>query len=261
MPAEAFDYDFFVDLERALQARGRIMEPASFIRERWKLLRPMTPLELHMDLCPIRLAAAVTASMSLPPFIGPLTLKIGDEDVYWHAADGGLYENSGIESLLFLYLKQLQAQRAKRALIIAFDSSYPFSVGEQRLLHRSLPFSLFNFDFSRIPCIMEERATTYQALFFRSLQIEGVFPDAKTITILKLHHTDATWAADLGDLPPACTAEERPLQTPEALRQRIAEIPTRLGLSSECDRQLLATAAAKVVAQNCGAILDFLNKP
>ena len=53
LPAEAFDYDFFEDLERSLQQRGRVMEPAPYIRERWKLLRPMTPLELHMDPCPL----------------------------------------------------------------------------------------------------------------------------------------------------------------------------------------------------------------
>jgi hypothetical protein len=45
------------------------------------------------------------------------------------------------------------------------------------------------------------------------------------------------------------------------VRERIAEIPTRLGLPSECDRQLVATAAAKLVAEHRGEILDFLNRP
>jgi hypothetical protein len=39
---------------------------------------------------------------------------------------------------------------------------------------------------------------------------------------------------------------------------RIAEIPTRLRVKSACDRQLLATAAAKVVAQRRAEIVDFL---
>jgi hypothetical protein len=64
--------------------------------------------------------------------------------------------------------------------VLAFDSSYPFSVGERRLGFRALPFTVLTFDFSRIPSIMEERATTYQALFFRTLQLEGVFPDSRT---------------------------------------------------------------------------------
>src|SRR5438067_10787185 len=85
-----------------------------------------------------------------------------------------------------------------------------FSVGEKRLLQRSLPFSLLNFDFTRIPSIMEERAITYQALFFRTLQLEGVFPDRKTFTVIALRHTDAKFAADMSDLPPACKAELQP---------------------------------------------------
>jgi hypothetical protein len=44
----------------------------------------------------------------------------------------------------------------------------------------------------------------------------------------------------------------------EAVQERIAEIPTRFRLPSECDRQLLVTAAAKVVAQKQQEIRDFL---
>jgi hypothetical protein len=159
------------------------------------------------------------------------------------------------------YLKQLQLKRAKRVLVILFDSSFPFSVGERRLLRRSVPFSLLTFDFSRIPSIMEERATTYQILFFASLQTEGVFPDGKTFTAIGLRHTDAKWAADMSDLPPACKAEATPLATPQEVVERIAEIPTRLVLTSECDRQLLSTSAAKMVNENRAAILEFLDRP
>jgi len=102
LPGKAFTYDFFEDLERSLQQRGRVMEQAANIRQRWELLRPMTPSEIHMDPCPLHLSGAVTASASFPPLIGPITLRIGAEDTYWHVGDGGLYENSGVESLLFL---------------------------------------------------------------------------------------------------------------------------------------------------------------
>jgi hypothetical protein len=260
LPSAAFDYDFFSDLERDLAREGRPMEPAPYIRERYKLLQPLTPVDLHADPCTALVAAAATASASFAPFIGPSTMRIGDEEAYWHIGDGGLYENSGIESLLFLYLNQLQTKHAKRALIIALDSSFPFSVGERRLLRRSLPFNLFNFDFSRIPSIMEERAITYQALFFRTLQLEGVFPDPKTFTVIALRHTDAKFAADLSDLPEACKAEPEPLKTPEDVANRIAEIPTRLGLSSECDRALIYVSAMKLVAEHRDEILEYLNR-
>ena len=67
LPGEAFDYDFFGELERSIQARGLPMEPAPYIRARWKLLRPMTPIEIHMDPCPLLLAGVATASASFPP--------------------------------------------------------------------------------------------------------------------------------------------------------------------------------------------------
>jgi hypothetical protein len=158
-------------------------------------------------------------------------------------------------------LRQLQEHRTRRLLIFAFDSSFPFSVDSRRLSLRSQPFSLFSFDFSRIPSIMEERATTYQSLFFRTLQMEGVFPDPKTVLFILLRHTDAQWRSDLSDLPPACRAERSPLASPQAVVERIAEIPTALRVSSECDRQLLATAAAKLVEQHRQEVLDFVNAP
>jgi len=148
----------------------------------------------------------------------------------------------------------------RRALILSFNSSYPFSVGFRILGRRSEPWTLFNYDFSRIPSVMEERATAYWSLFYRSLQVEGVFPDDTTLRIIFLNHDRAKWEEDLSDLPEACRNETPPLTSPEDVQERIAEIPTKFSMGSECDRQLLHTAAAKVVAQNQQAIEDFLNE-
>ena len=99
---------------------------------------------------------------------------------------------------------------ARRGLTTVSSANDPFSVGERMLGLRALPFSLLTFPVSRIPSIMEERATTYQALFFRTLQIEGVFPDSKTLTAIVFRHTDAKWAADMSDLrPPARQSRNR----------------------------------------------------
>jgi len=106
---------------------------------------------------------------------------------------------------------------------------------------------------------MEERASSYQALFFQSLRLEGVFPDERTLLVIPLRHIEAEWRADLSDLPPACRAESPPLKSPAQVVERIAEIPTLLRVVSECDRQLLATAAAKLVDQHRTRILDFLD--
>lgn len=257
VPGDAFQYNFAADLQRSLERQGRTVPLPPDLARRAELLMPMTPMELGVDPCPAQLAGVVTASASFPPLVGPITFHPGG-DVYWHAGDGGLYENQGIESLLFLFLRQLQAQRARRIVIIAFDSSFPFSVGNRRLSRQAQPFSLFTFDFSRVPSIMEERASTYQALFFRSLQLEGVFPDERSARVFLLRHIDAQWRPDLADLPASCRGETPPLATAGAVVERIAEIPTRLRVKSPCDRDLLATAAAKVIAQRRAEIGDFL---
>ncbi len=258
LPPDTFHYDFFGELRQSLANRGKSVEFPPLLVRRWESLIPMTPLDLKVDQCAVRIAAAATGSASFPPLVGPLTVRVGEEEQYWHIGDGGLYENSGTESLLIAVLKQLQAKKSRRALIIAFESSYPFSVGYRKLSMRPEPWTLFSYDLSRIPSIMEERATAYMSLFYRSMQIEGVFPDTQTARVIVLRHTDAKWKEDLSDLPEVCRQESPPLDSPTAVVERIAEIPTRFKLVSECDRQLLMTAAAKVVAQNKQEIEGFL---
>ena len=261
LPPDAAQYDFIADLDRSLTRRGVTRVYPEVVKKRWESLLPVSPLELQIDPCPIHVATAVTASASFPPLVGPITFTVGDELDYWHMGDGGLYENLGLESLMFAFLKQLQDGKARRALILSFNSSYPFSVGFRVLGRRSEPWTIFNYDFSRIPSVMEERATAYWSLFYRSLQVEGLFPDDTTLRIIFLNHDRARWEEDLSDLPEACRDETPPLTSPEEVQERIAEIPTKFAMPSECDRQLLHAAAAKVVAQNQQAIADFLKEP
>jgi hypothetical protein len=258
LPPDASQYDFIADLDRSLISRGVTRAAPEVMKKRWESLIPVSPLELQIDTCPMEVAMAVTASASFPPLVGPITFTVGDEPDYWHTGDGGLYENLGLESLLFTFQKQMQDRNVRRGLILAFNSSFPFSVGFKALRQRSQPWTIFNYDFSRIPKVMEERATAYWSLFYRSLQVEGVFPDDSTLRIMFLNHESARWDEDLGDLPEACRDEKPPLTSPEDIEQRIVAIPTKFMMESACDRALLRTAAAKVVAQNQQAIKDFL---
>jgi hypothetical protein len=77
--------------------------------------------------------------------------------------------------------------------------------------------------------------------------------------LIPLRHGDAQWRDDLSDLPAACRNEQPPLSSPQSVVQRIAEIPTRLHVKSACDRDLLATAAAKLVEQPRDEILEPLD--
>lgn len=255
---DATQYDFIADLDRSLAGDGKTRPYPEVMKKRWGSLLPVSPLELQIDPCSINVSVAATASASFPPLVGPITFTVGDGQDYWHIGDGGLYENLGLESLMFTFLKQQQDHKVRRALILAFNSSYPFSVGFRELKQRSKPWSIFNYDFARIPSIMEERATAYWSLFYRSMQAEGLFPDDATLRIIFLNHESAQWEEDLSDLPQACRAEKPPLSSPEEVQQRISALPTKLVVVSECDRQLLHEAAGKVVRQNQKAIEGFL---
>jgi hypothetical protein len=65
----------------------------------------------------------------------------------------------------------------------------------------------------------------------------------------------------MSDLPPPCKAESDPPKSPDEVKERISEIPTRRVLPSECDRQLLAVSATKLVNQYRDRIVEFLNQP
>jgi hypothetical protein len=221
----------------------------------------MTPEDLKLDTCPIRVAAAVVGSMSFPPIVGPISFRVKGQDKYWHVGDGGLADNTGAESLFMVFLKKLQEGKAKRAVIISFDSSFPFLVGGEELSSRAEGFSLFSYDFSRIPSIMEERATAYRAWFFRLAQRQGLLPPSHQFNLITLRHTDAEWKDDLSDLPESCRTGDSGMTKPREVVRRLAGIATRLWLASPCDRDLTIAAAGKVVAQNEEKIKRFLEAP
>jgi len=158
-------------------------------------------------------------------------------------------------------LHALQQKTVRRVLLIAFDSSFPFAVGSDRLDHFPEGFTLFNYDVGRIPGIMEERALAYRILYFRTMTEQGVMPDEKRLKFLQLRHIDAVWMDDLSDLPDSCKKEEVKLTNPAMVKKRLASVVTRLWLQSACDRDLVATAAAKLVEGNKDEILKFLQQP
>lgn len=261
LPYEESQYDLLKDIDRSVGTSGRSKETQDLLKLRWASLQSVTPQALNLDLCPIGLAGAVAASMSFPPLIGPITFKVEGEERYWHVGDGGLSDNVGVESLATIVLKQLQEKAIRRALVITFDSSFPFSVGSERLNLFAEGFSLFNYDYSRIPGIMEERKLAYRTLFFRVMVQQGVFPDERQLKFIHLRHIDAVWKEDMSDLPEACRNEEVKLTSPLMVAQRLASIVTRLWVKSECDRQLVVTAAAKLVEGKKQEILKFLQEP
>jgi hypothetical protein len=251
---DALRYDFIRDLQRKPGWANVTPESEQILRTRWEDLQSRTPQDLKLDQCGMKIAAAVAASMSFPPIIGPITVGIEGEDQYWHIGDGGMSDNTGAESLLMVALKQLQERRVKRAVILSFDSSFPFDIGGKILNRRREGFTFFDADYSRIPSIMEERSLAYRALFFRVAQQQELLPEALRFVLIRLQHTEAKWKEDLSDLPESCRKEGVNWKSPRDVSEHVAGVVTRLFLKSTCDRDLVVQAAQKVIAQNEPAI-------
>jgi predicted acylesterase/phospholipase RssA len=256
LPQEASQYDMLADVKRLLPTKKLDEAGDRILRARWETLLSVTPQDIKMNVCPIRVAAAVTASMSFPPVVGPITFRVENTDQYWHAGDGGLADNTGMESLLMVFLKKLQEGKARRAVIISLDSSFPFSIGGEVLNHRAEGFTFMSFDVSRIPAIMEERALAYRSWFLRIAIRQGLISDQ--LRWVWLRHTDAEWNEDLSDLPDSCRKESFKWKLRKEVVERLAGIATRLWLASPCDRDLALVAATKVVAQNEDKIRQLL---
>ena len=111
LPREASDYDVFLDLNRIPGARKFDEESERLLRSRWDSLHSVTPEDIKLNTCRVRVAAAVVGSMSFPPVVGPISFRIEGQDQFWHVGDGGLADNTGAESLLMVFLKKLQEKK------------------------------------------------------------------------------------------------------------------------------------------------------
>ncbi len=258
LPRDESRYDLMADMARVPGDDLLRQRWADLLHAEWNSLQSASLQDLNLDACHLLVSSAVAASMSAPPVIGPISLRVEDEDQYWHIGDGALSDNTGAESLLMLALKKLQDGTAQRALLLVIDSGFPFEVGSEVLNQRKEGFSLFSYDFSRIPGIQEERSMTYRTLFLGIAQIQGILPDRDRIVVMSLRHTDAQWKQDVSDLPDSCADQNIVWKSARKIKRHLAGIITRLWLESPCDRDLILRAAAKVVVQNEEAIRTFL---
>jgi hypothetical protein len=154
----------------------------------------------------------------------------------------------------------LEDKKAKRALVVAFDSSFPFWAKNNTLDRMENGFDIFVKDSGRIVGIMEQRANAYQAMVWHILQSQRiVLPDDTTIKIIVLRHTADVWPDDVSSvLPEVCRNEKKRLETKQDLLDRLALIPTLFKLESKCDKALLKEAAVRLVDKKKDEILGFL---
>ncbi len=269
MSSQDFNYNFFQPLKDAMEA-GQMGDKISaeekqgmkLINKAWEQLLPATFEEMKENHRTLPISLAVATSASFPPVIGPVTYSVKGEKKYNHIGDGGLFDNTGLESLVTAFLKKISNDKSsKKALIIAIDAAYPFSTGNAKLDQEKKGFKVFVEQPSRIADIMGQRANAYQGTLWNMLRSRGgMVPDADHLKILSLKHTDAEWA--VGEAVPKPCQDKfgekvARKEVGDAIRVEVSQIPTLFKVDS-CHGALLAIAAQKVVDKNKEAILGFL---
>lgn len=79
---------------------------------------------IDSDISNFRIATAVAASSAFPVLPGPLTLRNFASGGYVHIADGGVNDNTGVDSIVQLFLARAARSNA-RLVIIVLDASAP----------------------------------------------------------------------------------------------------------------------------------------
>jgi predicted acylesterase/phospholipase RssA len=182
---------------------------------------------------------AVAASAAVPLLMGPVTVQL--DSTYLHLGDGGLFDNSGTETLEQVILRRLQIQDGLgTAVIFALDSG--FKSDQEELAHtRKLRV---NSHPNLLVDIPTARAEAYRQVVRRALLDEL---DDHGFESFVMDHTTASLDPRL--LPASCgkeselCAEER---CREAIEQYIANVPTHLKIKP-CAADLIELAAHAIV--------------
>jgi hypothetical protein len=182
---------------------------------------------------------AVAASAAVPLVMGPVTIQL--DSTYLHLGDGGLFDNSGTETLEQVILRKLQIQDGPgTAVVFAFDSG--FKTDKEELAHnRKLRV---NNHPNLLVDIPTARAEAYRQVVRRAL---GDELNDHEFDRFVMDHTSAS--LDPAQLPASCSkeptlcTEER---CREAIEDYIARVPTHLKIKP-CPADLIELAAHAVV--------------
>ncbi|WP_306249932.1 patatin-like phospholipase family protein [Parvularcula sp. IMCC14364] len=179
-------------------------------------------------------ALAVAASAAFPPALGPVAIEVPPacdttSTQYWHLGDGGILENTGIETLQeVLVRKNARGEGLSRAVIFSFDAGKREAT-EANLANRNL--RLWTSDPGRVVSITNMRGDAYQSIVWDAMQAELDFP----VRILRVRYSDhvpAGW-------PDSCSAG---VQRSHTIAERLQAVPTRFNIS-DCDADLIEASA------------------
>ncbi len=193
------------------------------------------------------LSLAVAASAAFPPLIGPVAFEVpttceDGESEWWHLGDGGIIDNTGVDTLEEIVLLEARdgRQRLERVLIVSLDSGRTVTT-EQMLATKNL--RLFTRDPGRVAEMTTPRGNAYHDLVWerkkRDLTAQGT-----EFEKISIRYT----MAGLDRWPESCGEEEAADvdATRRAILARLQAIPTDLEIT-RCHADLMEMAAHKAV--------------
>jgi predicted acylesterase/phospholipase RssA len=199
---------------------------------------------------PISLAVATSAAF--PPIIGPVCFQVpsschGGDPNWWHLGDGGIIDNSGVDTLEEIVLRELEdgEGRLAKAWIISLDSGRMIEP-ERMQLNSNL--RIWTRDPGRVVDVSIPRGRAYHDLVWDRLK-RGLAADDIHLETIEMRYTTADlphWPASCRKKTPIGEAGEGLAKLQKELLERLNLIPTDL-LISKCDADLMEMAAHEVV--------------
>lgn len=194
------------------------------------------------------LSMAVATSAAFPPYLGPLSIEReqaeGEPSLFSRLGDGGILENSGVETLTEVFLARADPTSA---LIYSFNAGLPLDAATSQ---RNRDLSIFSINLPQFVDVLLTYATAHREAHIaefaaaRGLNIDVIsfdYLDVAGIVAQGSGEAVDNWLSweGWGD----CTA---PALTPV---DRLRTIPTSLSITA-CDASLI-TAAAEFVVEMC----------
>ena len=189
------------------------------------------------------LSLAVASSAAFPPAFGPVSIEVDpacgvDDRRYWHLGDGGILDNSGVETLQEVLLRRAENNDdPSHAVIFAFDAGNG-RTAEEFAATRNL--RLWTRGPARVHSIAAERADAHRRVAWRHAATELGYP----VTIIELRLREA--GIENAAWPSSCGMSVRKRGTPQ---DRLNRVPTSFRIS-DCDADLVEMAARTLVRRH-----------
>ena len=136
----------------------------------------------------LSVALAVAISAGFPPLLGPATFKMpgncdGGEPQYWHLGDGGILDNTGVETIEDYALRaETGGVKPERVVIFSVDAGRSTPASAMMKLRN---LQLWTSDPGRVVDIVGKRAQAYRSVALNELRSDS---DVKFLIITMALH-------------------------------------------------------------------------